>query len=79
MFLISCPNRKISNARAEITVNGNPVPLTMEENSEHSFLVKFTPVVAAPHKISFHAMGQSIKTFHKGFLPGTICLFHYLK
>ena len=75
MFVVHCPCQKISHARAEITVDGNPVPLTMEQNSDYSYLVKFTPVVAAPHKISFCAMEEHIKTFYKSFQPGTMLLF----
>jgi len=72
MFVVHCPCQKISHARAEITVDGNPVPLTMEQNSDYSYLVKFTPVVAAPHKISFCAMEEHIKTFYKSFQPGNV-------
>ena len=75
MFVIPCQCRNISGARAEITVNDDPVPVTMEETGQYSFLVKFTPTVAAAHKISFHANGRCIKTFYKHFLPGTKHLF----
>ena len=70
MFVIPCQCSNVSNPKAEITVNGESVPLTMEERDQTSFFIKFTPTVAAQHKISFYASGQCIKTVFKGFLPG---------
>ena len=71
---MACPCSYIHNATVVINCESESelVPCTIEESSSYSFQVKFTPTIAASHRVTIFANGHEIMKFCKVFVPGML-------
>eukprot|EP00794_Sanderia_malayensis_P020096 gene20096-22066_t len=68
-----CPINSVNDMEVKITVGSAEVPCSIEnDDTNNSFLVKFTPHISGSYKIFVYACGRHVRTDFATMLPGPI-------